>query len=160
MARALEEKDVCVPGCCQSQLCLQAFLGQEEVGEGNSGMLLGSTPEILELACSPRDCRNSIFLAQVQVHLHGGDAGQCCWVTPGVRAVDGVAAGGASLAFLHQLRAEVQGGGQSTKHLREIYPFQCRVTPAQVKVSVLYFLPKYSMSSNGPVLLFTVACWE
>lgn len=38
--------------------------------------------------------------------------------------------------------------------------FQSLVTPAQVKVSVLYFLPKYSMSSNVPVLLSAVVCWE
>lgn len=137
-----------------------AFLGWEEIGEGSSDMLLGSTPEIPEWTCSPCDCRNSISPPQVQVHIHGRDARECCWVTSGVWTVDGVAARGASLAFLHKLWAEIQGGGQSTKYLWEIYPFQSLMTPAQVKVSVLYFLPKYSMSSNVPALLSAVVCWE
>ena len=58
-----------------------------------------------------------MVLLKVQVHVHGGDAREHRWCQAGVRALDGVAAGGAGLAFVHQLRAEIQGGGPGPHHL-------------------------------------------
>ncbi|KAI4792548.1 hypothetical protein KUCAC02_033310 [Chaenocephalus aceratus] len=45
----------------------------------------------------------------VQVHVHGGDAGERGGLQAGVRALDGVGARRAGLALLHQLRAALQG---------------------------------------------------
>ena len=42
----------------------------------------------------------------------------------GVWAVDGVGAGGAGVALLHQLWTSLQGAGPSQSHLRAIYPLQ------------------------------------
>lgn len=66
---------------------------------------------------------NCLSCQQVQVHLHGGDAGERRWLQTGVWAMDGVGAWRAGLAFLHQFWASLQRSGQSPHHLWAIYPF-------------------------------------
>lgn len=72
-------------------------------------------------------CRSSVLLLlspfQVQVQLHGRDAGQHRWLQTGVWALDRVGTRGTSLALLHQLWAALQRGRQGPLHLWEIYPF-------------------------------------